>query len=431
MDRIERFLWQLTVFLIPTNLAYHWITEESYIRGLVVDYLLPRIYISDVGLLLLLMVALFNGRWSRALRQWLGVRRSFIFFLGSGLLYFVVLGLLSNSPVASLWYVAKLIAYGLLLSYLVWRWSPEELLETSLMPLLLAGTFQSILGLYQYINQSSLFGYLFLGESSLVPSRHIALSQSGGGLKILAYGTTPHPHVLAGFICIVFIWIILTSFRTPVLKTNISYVYIISIFLMGVLLPILWTTRSLESIVALVFLVCLYLVSIFISTRIFFLLLPLVLVISVAIFLLPVSHIWQSNVLFDSGSVTNRYGLLLTSFDLMRASPLTGIGLNTFVLSLDSVPLAERVHTFIQPVHNVYVLYLVESGFLGLLLLGWTGYLLTRYRYLARQPLWRLAPLTFLCLVGMFDHYLLTLQQGQLLLILALALALGRHRDNR
>ncbi len=51
---MERLIVFALVFLLPTQLAYHFWPQSSYIYGLRVDYLAPAIYLTDVLILFLL-----------------------------------------------------------------------------------------------------------------------------------------------------------------------------------------------------------------------------------------------------------------------------------------------------------------------------------------------------------------------------------------
>jgi O-antigen ligase len=82
-----------------------------------------------------------------------------------------------------------------------------------------------------------------------------------------------------------------------------------------------------------------------------------------------------------------------------------------------------------EPVHNLYLLIAVEMGWLGLLsFLGFLGMVTWR---LVRQPyslesVTALSLLSAVLVLGLFDHFLWTLQPGRLMLWLAIGLALSR-----
>ena len=89
--------------------------------------------------------------------------------------------------------------------------------------------------------------------------------------------------------------------------------------------------------------------------------------------------------------------------DLTAKNFLLGTGLNTF-------PVFNRL---LQPVHNIFLLVLTESGLIGLII--FLGVV-----YKALQKKWALFLIPIL-VIGFFDHYFLTLQQN----LLSFALVFG------
>ena len=65
---------------------------------------------------------------------------------------------------------------------------------------------------------------------------------------------------------------------------------------------------------------------------------------------------------------------------------------------------------FLQPVHNIYLLLLSEAGVIGLFMFLWILWRAKKH--------WVILIVFFL---GLVDHYFLTLQQGQLLLVILLS----------
>ena len=125
MSRWEKLLLQLTVFLIPTNLSYHWISKEAYVRGLLVDYLIPKLYLSDIPVLMLLLLWLV----SRTKKLVAGWKRQFtvtehifstvkLWLIQYGWLLIIAVILLwrsvdSERPMAAIWLWLKLVQWGL------------------------------------------------------------------------------------------------------------------------------------------------------------------------------------------------------------------------------------------------------------------------------------------------------------------------------
>jgi O-antigen ligase len=89
----------------------------------------------------------------------------------------------------------------------------------------------------------------------------------------------------------------------------------------------------------------------------------------------------------------------------------------------------------LQPAHNIYLLLLAETGILGVGLIA-----LALARFAAAKKILLRTPrspfvmsLIVLLVLGLVDHYPVSLQQGQLLTTLFTALVVGRvmtsHKD--
>ena len=132
----------------------------------------------------------------------------------------------------------------------------------------------------------------------------------------------------------------------------------------------------------------------------------LILVIIPAIFILT-----KFNPLEES--VVVRQQLNAAAFTLWQQSPLVGIGLGNFLVQLPEVLPSRQIY-FLQPVHNIYLLVLAETG-----IIGCVAFLLLVKRSIKKFNVSLIA----LLLLGLVDHYPLTLQQGQLLFTLVLSLS--------
>ena len=111
-------------------------------------------------------------------------------------------------------------------------------------------------------------------------------------------------------------------------------------------------------------------------------------------------------------SVVVREALNSSAITMFRQSPIIGKGLGNFLVNLPATLPSRQIY-FLQPVHNMYLLLLSETGIIGFsvaCLLFWR----------ARK---NIILILVLC-IGFLDHYFLTLQQGQLLLTIFFALSL-------
>jgi O-antigen ligase len=120
-------------------------------------------------------------------------------------------------------------------------------------------------------------------------------------------------------------------------------------------------------------------------------------------------------------SYSGRAELAVAAGKMFSEKPLLGIGLNNFSLELPQKNLGQPSYWRLQPVHNIFLLSLSETGLAGFLALFLLCYLAIKKASPKRG--YALAALLFVLLTGFFDHYWLTLQQNQLLLAITLGLS--------
>lgn len=128
-------------------------------------------------------------------------------------------------------------------------------------------------------------------------------------------------------------------------------------------------------------------------------------------------------------SFVRRTELNQSAIRLWQQSPFVGIGLGNFIIRLPEVSVHRQIN-YLQPAHNIYVLLLVETGLVGLgavifLFLAASGAVIRRVLGKGIQPGgYSIYAVSLVCILflGFVDHYMLTLQQGQLLLTLFMSL---------
>ena len=109
-------------------------------------------------------------------------------------------------------------------------------------------------------------------------------------------------------------------------------------------------------------------------------------------------------------------------------NPLFGVGINSFLPSLPDFIIQQKTF-FIQPVHNIYLLILSQIGIVGF---SFFVFLLFKtFRKILKIKNYLIGILLIeILILGFFDHYFLTLQQGQLLFALVLGLSYSKLRYN-
>jgi O-antigen ligase len=126
--------------------------------------------------------------------------------------------------------------------------------------------------------------------------------------------------------------------------------------------------------------------------------------------------------LFRGGdtSWSDRIGLMESSFHMIKQNLLTGVGLGGFVENMgDTVPRSGNGILLLQPVHNIFLLIVSEVGLVGF------GLFITLLYFFFKNRKWSLRlvmGLVGILIVGMFDHYLLSLPQGLLIFFVIIIL---------
>ena len=116
-------------------------------------------------------------------------------------------------------------------------------------------------------------------------------------------------------------------------------------------------------------------------------------------------------------AVVERGQLTASAISMLKDHPVFGVGVREFLVVLPHYLKQPAVY-FIQPVHNIFLLFITETGAIGFILLMLFAFWLlkkVKTNKVGRQR-GALVFLVFILIIGVMDHYLLTLQQGVLLL---------------
>lgn len=274
--------------------------------------------------------------------------------------------------------------------------------------------YSSTIAIAQFFLQHSIGGPLwFLGErtfSSQTPGiAQIQLCLPECRLLLRPYATFPHPNVLGGFLAVTLPFLM----RPMSQMRQISKKFYQFVFLLGLIALFLTFSRS-AWLVGLLGIAWVY-----IPTR---LKKPYV-IFSILVFLMGIFLV--RDFAGTSESVIVREQLNNAAISMWRQSPILGVGLGNFLVNLPKV-LPSRTVYFLQPVHNIYLLILSETGVIGLgIFLFLILYIFKNFQLpISNFPF----PFFSLLLLGLVDHYPATLQQGQLLLIIFLSLSLLKKK---
>jgi|SRR3989338_8226876 len=338
----------------------------------------------------------------------------------------------SSSYILSTYNVLKLTEfiafYFYIKSYAVYKFG----FTNSLSVIIAGGLFQAVIAILQFLKQSSL-GLGLLGESVISPNlTGIASFYSMAGEKIIrAYGTTPHPNILAGYL-----FLAIFAFYYLWLYKNISRFYLFAYAL--TLLAFFFTFARVAVFLLFVnFLIRIILVRLnfrkeYWNKKLALLFLTTFIVVST--FSLVYWPEAVSRIKISSGEEAVQLRIFYNKESLSSLNWF-GVGSGNFVnwLMVKDPNLSRNLY---QPVHNIYLLIYSEMGILGI-----TAFILFLIflikDFIVKTKMEKLYHYSFLLVflsflfVGLFDHFLWTLQQGRFILWLSLSILTFYSKDDR
>ena len=394
--RVENFLFFLTILLIPTQLGKHSWPKFSYVYSLPIDYLSLIIYFWDLLVVLLLVTYLLR----QGLVSKLALNLLFIFLLAQGISLLLSFFSYPLNLGAGLTRLEQYFIIGLFGVYIASQ-DFKEMTKKIFWPLIIAVFFESFLGVLQFIKDGTI-GLWILGERTFTISTPAIAKFDLLGVQFLRpYATFPHPNTLAAFMVLVLPLLLLSKFRDRAQSLGL----VVALIWGGIV--VLLTVSRVVLIVGLVELLFL------IRSK------WLIFIVIVLLALSPAIYIrYESLLSFDELSFLRRDNLQEVSWVIFLSHPIFGVGLNNFIpFSADSFLVGPS--RFLQPVHNIYLLLLSETGILGLLgFLVMLGYPIFKLAKLPIASYYLLLLWESIIFLGFFDHYFLTQPQGIRLLFL-------------
>ncbi len=386
LDLIKLFLFFFIIFTFSLNLFYKLTLAGAYVHGLLIDYLIPKIYLFELFLLPFLVIEFVHLRKFKTTT-----------YLSLLILILIIRQFFSQNALASLLYLIHL--GEALLFFCCLRYDP--LFKSKMAKQFAAGAmlsvivFQSALAFYQFIFQKSFLSYQFLGETNLHDLTNVSKGQFFLAEKILPYASTPHPNILAGLIVILSI---LVWQKIPQLKG-------LRLLLLTNALLIIFLTQSVSALLTLI-LFAIYRLYLHGKVK------PIWIILIYYFFLLflPYGLEKMTKITPYEYSIDRRVMLNQASLDMFKQQMLFGTGLNNFTLNLEKYARNQEVIRFVQPVHHLLLLILSEGGLLFLIILLLLKKDLQINNFAAKT----------LILLGIasLDHYLLTQVSGLSLLVL-------------
>ncbi|MCL4338395.1 O-antigen ligase family protein [Patescibacteria group bacterium] len=411
----------ILLLFLPSQLGRHFFPNFSLVSGVISDYLIPVFYFTDFLIILTIFLYILEN-WHNWLRpkysSWAILILTVLIYL-----FFNSTVIASNKWVAV--YKMVKIAEFILLGHVVYRLKPKLLSVLSVLSI--CTVYSSVLSVWQFVSQKSVGGlFYWLGErtfSSNTPG--IAVFSLNGQLILRSYATFPHPNVLGGFLAILLPAFLFLLINRKKMKIEMrGYYWFLFALTLGIVSLVLTFSRAAWIITLLGFFLVVMqkkkvdLLNILKNKNLVLFLFYTLMFLSVfTLLVFP-----QGEKIIGGKSWSQRAVLDKTALVLTLQHPLLGIGLNNFVVQAHSVINNYSDIYLLQPVHNFYLLILVETGLIGFaifllfidLVLDWS----------IKSGLIVLIIELLLFSLGFFDHYLFTLQQGQLFFTIFTSLAL-------
>ncbi len=325
--------------------------------------------------------------------------------------------------------------YFYLKKYAIDRFS----LSYSFLAIFAGGLFQALIAVGQFLKQSSLdLGLQIFGEGFLRPEVNgVAVFLNNSGQKIMrAYGTTPHPNILAGYLFLaIFSFYAWYWYNKIQLSRNIE-LSLLAVY--GVIVFALMTTFS--RTVMFVFVLGMVLrfgLNLFQGRirkkfihsehlKIKMTNIATTTLIVMGIFTVVFWPEVKSRALLSLHDEAVVLRIYYNKEALGTSINWFGVGLGNFV-NWFMVNDPYRPKWFYQPVHNIYLLVYSETGLAGIAAFGLFLILLIK-EFIQKTKLKGMPEYSILLMVlsflfiGIFDHYLITLQQGKFIFWLTLAM---------
>ena len=286
-SKLHICFFYLFLFSIPFQTRKVFLTEYSFYSGAFTEYASFFIYASDVFLILALFFWLvfkkkhnckqdiysplaaprfFGERgWGVLKYKTLKLRKIQLLLLAF-IVWLIISAIINRNYLEiSVFQIIKFIELFLLVIYIYFNLANKKVLIRSLFAVSLTGFLQSLIAIYQFIFQQSLFNLPILakitGETVIGPQiPGIAKIVMDGEKMVRAYGTFPHPNVLGGFLIfsiVISVYLLLEHKYAFLSRYKLDYIQFYNTKLkksqIYLVISLLWITIIFTQITALLF----------------------------------------------------------------------------------------------------------------------------------------------------------------------------------
>lgn len=421
MNKLEKIIFYIFIFLLPFQiggLIFSFQPLETSFYHQIFFYLSDILILVLIGFWILRMFK--DAKEKIVLAEFL--KKDFIlilFFLISGFSIIVA----ANKGLA-IFHLVKLFEFLLLYFYIKQNFKNFGIRKFFLI-LIVTALYQVFIAVIQFYFQENI-GLKYLGESSLSPVIDGVAKINEDGFKMIrAYGTFPHPNILASFLSLALFlpYYLYLRNRAENKARDIFYVLLFLAFSVGLFFT--FSRAAILSFVIISFLFFAFLIlrknSVFDKVKIYKLA-----ALSATIFL-TLTFVFNREIisrLSEDQSLSQRIYYVNVAKEAIFSHPFFGIGIGNFT-SYFYGNFSGLFDWQYQPVHNLFLLIAAEIGIFGALLFL---FFIVKSLFESLKKLENLFQyiilfsfLNFLILAST-DHYFWTIQQGQILFWLVLGI---------
>lgn len=427
-------IFYLFLFLIPFQVSL-FLGNINKTWSFYNDFIGFWLYLSDI---LIILILIFS--WRKLLNLIKTKNRGISILLIIFSIWTVHSGICSISH-----QIALYSAFRLLLGISLFLYIKEVVAQNRVLQLksyfiiFLSGVIQAIIGIWQFIQQKSI-GLRLVGESVFnQTTAGIAKINYNGGKLVRAYGTFPHPNILGGFlllaiVCGVLIAVTMEPAKEEQQSVIPAKVGIQSFIIAGMisLLVCLILTFSRSAWLAGSIIFAVGIIYFFIKKQQS--VIPtfagmIIIFASIIIFSFP---LLKNRLTSYQNAIETRGFTTRIALETIKQHPFIGIGWGNFIPQALEITQNQSLEQWqIQPVHNIYLLIFAEIGIIGLLifLIFLTSLLKQAFSQIKSSPEIFLLFSLFcgFLIIGMFDHYFFTLQQGIIMFWLSAGLLTSKY----
>ena len=481
---LSKLFFYALIVILPLGTRKIFFTPQSYYFGYHSFYNTFYLYLTHLVFLCLILTWLWENLYREERVGFLHKIITIIsqdkiyWFTGIFWLILAISLLVSRETYLGLYGLVKITQFILLFAYVRESIYISREIKSIFWLILVTFCFQSALGIWQYVNQSSV-GLRLFGEEFLRPglkgiaefvSRETLNSFftqffpylspiSDRVINIRAYGTLPHPNILGGLLFIVMMLnILMLYFSREKIKTIVlSFTLILTTTgLVVTFSRLAWGVAGLGIIfwfdLIFIFVRGQELTQMkteqmeadkhkYLSGKVVLIAILLVAALGLNYWLFGEAirdrltaigpGAGQAHDYAPAESLVNRELYNKIALNMIQAKPVWGVGLKNFVVAMDDYA-PERLLPFLhQPVHNIYLLIAAETGILGLFVFLVVSFYVIK-NIVRHEPgvlKYTLLIIFFgMLTLGLFDHYFFTIQQGSLMFWLMLGLAATKNQ---